>query len=227
MEPKEAAVQRDFGELVYRRVAVPARRATRYVKRKVDVPLLDLSSRVVDAHVRTNMPPDSAAVLVPALGGAVKHWVSSAMGLTKKAYKGDFKDMALDRSSGMLFDERVNLLHEHHRRRALTKPEHPIQSGGKGLAQGAAFGGGTIAARELSQALSEGAGMKASLRSAGKRGLGGAIIGGAIGIPVGLAHGAFRNLDIYRSRQIQKQPAEARKRYLSQKVEKALGYDRV
>lgn len=146
------------------------------------------------------------------------------VGFVKAAYRGDFEDIALDRKSGLLFNDRVKLLEEHHRRKSRTEPEHPVKSVAKGVGQGAAFGGATLAVREVAQSLSEGAGLKRSLRRAGKRGLGGAIIGGVLGAPVGLVSGVMSNAGIYRSKQVQKKPAQERKRYLERKVEKALGY---
>jgi len=66
--------------------------------------------------------------------------------------------------------------------------------------------------------------MEGSLRRAAIRGLGGAIIGGALGAPVGYASGVMKNMGIYKSRQVQKMPARVRKRKLTRQVEGALGY---
>jgi len=145
-------------------------------------------------------------------------------GFLKEAYRGDFKDIALDPKSGMLFGERVGLLEEHHRRKSRSKPEHPVVSVAKGVGQGAAYAGGAVAVREVAHSMREGAGLKRSLRNAGRRGLGGAIIGGVLGAPVGLALGALGNAGIYKSKQVQKKPAQERKRMLGRQVEKALGY---
>lgn len=149
---------------------------------------------------------------------------SEHAGFLKAAYRGDFKDIELDPKSGMLFADRVKLLEEHHRRKSRSKPEHPAKSIAKGVGEGAAYAGGALAIRETGHSMREGITLKRSLRNAGRRGLGGAIIGGMLGAPIGLALGALSNAGIYRSKQVQKQPAQKRKRYLAHQVEEALGY---
>ena len=213
-----------FNDILWRetrRMGVGPRRTLRYVKRVGSVPLTAISNKVIENSVMTGLPPDSTGVIIGSAVGLTRDMIYK---LTKKAYQGDLEDIALDPRSGMLFDERVKLLADHHRRKSRSKPEHPVMSIAKGSGQGAAFGGGALAIREAGQSLAEGAGLSKSLRRGAKSGLGGAIIGGILGAPVGLIGGTMRNMDIYRSKQVQKQPDQKRNRYLSRQVEEALGY---